>query len=270
MFQVGELVFVGLGLHDEDGISLRGLREVKKADSVFVELHTGLMRGLKIDKLGNMVQKKVSLVSRRMLEEESGAQILAAASKENTAFLVPGDPLIATTHVDLRIRAEKAGIKTRVVHGSSIISAVIGLTGLQNYKFGRSVSIPFADVGAVLETPYNVVKANLKAGLHTLCFLDMKAEETRYMDVKEALETLLALERKKGEQAITGSTLAVGVARAGSKNSAVKADFVQDLLDFDFGEPPHSLVFPGKLHFMEVEALIQLASGPRKMRKLIK
>ncbi len=270
VFQVGELVFVGLGLHDEDGISLRGLREVKNADSVFVELHTGLMRGFKIDKLGNMVQKKVSLVSRRMLEEESGAQILAVASKENTAFLVPGDPLIATTHVDLRIRAEKAGIKTRIVHGSSIISAVIGLTGLQNYKFGRSVSIPFVDVGAVSETPYNVVKANLKAGLHTLCFLDMKAEETRYMTVKAALETLLALERKKGEQTITGSTLAVGVARAGSKNSVVKADFVQDLLDFDFGEPPHSLVFPGKLHFMEVEALIQLASGPRKMRELIK
>lgn len=270
MFQVGELVFVGLGLHDEDDISLRGLREVKKADSVFVELHTGLMRGLKIDKLGKLAQKKISLVSRRMLEEESGAQILEAASKGNTAFLVPGDPLIATTHVDLRIRAEKAGIKTRVVHGSSIISAVIGLTGLQNYKFGRSVSIPFADAGAVSETPYNVVNANLKAGLHTLCFLDMRAEETHYMIIKEALETLLELERMKGEQAVTGGTLAVGVARAGSRDSVAKADFVQNLLSFEFGEPPHSLVFPGRLHFMEVEALIQLAGGPKEIRKLTK
>ena len=69
--------------------------------------------------------------------------VLRRAKEEKVAFLVSGDPLIAATHVDLRIRAEKQGIKTRVVHGASVISAVIGLSGLQNYKYGRSVTIPF-------------------------------------------------------------------------------------------------------------------------------
>jgi len=267
---MGELVFVGLGLYDENDISLRGLEEVKKSDFVFAELYTSLMKGLKIEKLENLTGKKIVSLSRRMLEEENGRQILAAAQKGKTIFLVPGDPLIATTHVDLRIRAEKAGIKTRVIHGASIISAAIGLSGLQNYKFGRSVTIPFSNSDIVSETPYNVVKANLKAGLHTLCFLDIRKEEKRYMTIKEALEILLTMEQVKREFMIARDTLVVGIARAGSKNPVVKTGLLDEVLDYDFGSPPQTLIVPGKLHFVEAEALIKLANAPESIRKLIK
>jgi diphthine synthase len=30
----------------------------------------------------------------------------------------------------------------------------------------------------------------------------------------------------------------------------------------DFGAPHHSIVVPGKLHFMEAEALVELAGAP--------
>lgn len=265
-----ELVFIGLGLYDENDISLRGLEEVKKANFVFAELYTSLMKGLSIEKLENLTGKKIVKASRRMLEEENGKQIIEAAQKGKTVFLVPGDPLIATTHVDLRIRAEKAGIKTRIIHGASIISAAIGLSGLQNYKFGRSVTIPFTEGDAVYETPYNVVKANLEVGLHTLCFLDIRVEKKRYMTIKEALETLLAIEKRKQNSIITGNSLVVGIARAGSKNPVVKAGLLKEVLDYDFGSPPHTLIFPGKLHFMEAKALIELADAPESIRKLIK
>jgi len=184
--------------------------------------------------------------------------------------LVPGDPLIATTHVDLRIRAEKQGIKTRVVHGASIVSAVVGLSGLQNYKYGRSVTIPFSNQGLVSETPYNVIRANKKLGLHTLCFLDIKAEEKRYMTVKEGMEALLSVEKQKRQRVVTPETIAVGVARAGSTVPVVKADRVNELLKFDFGAPPHSIVFLGRLHFMEAEALIALAKAPETVREMVK
>jgi diphthine synthase len=267
---VSELIFVGLGLYDENDISLNGLKEIKNADFVFAELYTSLMEGLNIEKLENLAGKKIALVSRRMLEEEDGRQILAATLRGKAVFLVPGDPLIATTHMDLRIRAEKAGIKTRIVHGASIISAAIGLLGLQNYKFGRSVTIPFADGGDVSETPYNVVKANLKAWLHTLCFLDIRVEENRYMTIKEALETLLVTEKRKRESIITQDMLVVGIARAGSRKPAVKAGMLNEVLNYDFGSPPYTLIFPGKLHFMEAEALVTLADAPESIRKLVK
>lgn len=265
-----ELVFVGLGLYDENDISLRGLEEIKRADFVFAELYTSLMEGLRIKKLEKLTEKNIVLVSRRMLEEENGRRILAAAQKGKVVFLVPGDPLIATTHVDLRIRAVKAGIKTLIIHGASIISAAIGLSGLQNYKFGKSVTIPFTNGGAVSETPYNVVKANLKTGLHTLCFLDIRAEEKRFMTIKEALETFLAIEKSKRESVITRNKLVVGIARAGSRNPTVKADMLDKMLDYDFDSPPHTLIFPGKLHFIEVEALIKLADAPESISRLIK
>jgi len=267
---MGELVFVGLGLHDENDVSLRGLEEVRKADFVFVELYTSLMKGLNIEKLENLTGKKIVVVNRKMLEEENGRQILAVAKKGRTVFLVPGDPLIATTHVNLRIKAKKSGIKTHLVHGASIVSAAIGMSGLQNYKFGRSVTIPFTDGCIVSETPYNVVKTNLEAGLHTLCFLDVRAGEKRFMTIKEALETLLVTEKRRGESIITYSTLVVGIARAGSMSPVVKAGLLGEALDYDFGSPPHTLVFPGKLHFVEAEALIELANAPESVKKLIR
>jgi len=267
---LGELVFVGLGLFNELDISLRGLEEVRKADTVFAELYTSLMSGLSIQKLQKLVKKKISVVSRQVLEEEEGKRILQEAEKGKTVFLVPGDPLIATTHVDLRIRAEKMGIRTRVIHGASIVSAVIGLSGLQNYKYGRSVTVPFPEKGFIPETPYTVIQVNQRMGLHTLCFLDIRAEEKRYMTVKEGLESLLAIEKRKENRVITPDTLVVGIARAGSEKPTVKAGFIGDVLNYDFGAPPHTLVFPGRLHFMEAEALVTLAKAPELIREMAK
>ncbi len=137
--------------------------------------------------------KKVQVVSRRELEEENGIIILEAAQKGKVAFLVPGDPFIATTHVTLRIDAEKHGIKTRIIHGASIISAIISLSGVHNYKFGKTVTVPFPENFS--ETPYNVIAQNKKLGLHTLCLLDLKANEKQFLSINQAIAMLLEVEQ---------------------------------------------------------------------------
>jgi len=266
---LGELTFIGMGLNRETDISLRGLKKAQSADVVFAEFYTSLMPELNLHKLEELIGKQVHVVSRRDLEEEEGRRIIEKADKGKVVLLVSGDPLIATTHVDLRIRAEKLGIRTSVVHGASIVSAVIGLSGLQNYKFGRSVTLPFPEVG-VVETPYNVIAENKKMGLHTLCFLDFRAEEKMYLTIREGLQALLALEKRKHQGVVTVDTLAVGIARAGSENPTVRADFAEKLLKFDFGKPPHSLVFPTSLHFMEAEALITLAKAPELVKEMVR
>ena len=263
---MNELVFIGLGLYDEKDISIRGLEEIREADAVFAEFYTSLMPGLSIRKLEEMTGKAVKVVSRRVLEEEEGQQLFEEAKKGKAVFLVPGDPMIATTHMDLRISAEKKGIKTRVIHGASAVSAVRGISGLQNYKFGKAVTIPFSERGFVSETPYNVIRENKKMGLHTMCYLDIKAEEQRYLTIKEALQTLLETEKLKRKQVITSKTLVMGVARAGSIQPTVKAGYLEEVINYDFGVPPHTLIFPGKLHFMEAEALITLADAPEEVR----
>ena len=265
---MNELVFIGLGLYDEKDISIRGLEELKEADAVFAEFYTSLMPGLSVQKLEEMIGKEVQVVSRRVLEEEEGQVIFEAAKKGKAAFLVQGDPMIATTHVDLRISAKKRGIRTRVIHGASAVSAVRGISGLQNYKFGKAVTVPFYEQGFVSETPYNVIRENKKMGLHTMCYLDIKAEEQRFLTVNEALQTLLELEKQKKEQVITKKTLVMGVARAGSAEPSVKAGYLENVLNNDFGAPPHTLIVPGKLHFMEAEALITLADAPTEVRRM--
>jgi diphthine synthase len=262
-----EIVFVGLGLNDELGISLHGVEEVRSAKNVFIELYTSLLPDFSMDHLKEIVGKKITVVARKELEEQNGETILEAAKTGKTVLLVPGDPLIATTHIALRILAEKKGIRTRVVHGASILSAIMGMSGLHNYKFGKSVTIPFPDE-TPSETPYETITQNAKLGLHTLCLLDVKAEKERYLTVYEGLQSLLKMEQKRKEGIIKPETLAVGIARAGSKAPTVRAGFVKNLLNYDFGLPPHTLIFPGKLHFMEAEALIVLAGAPEQLREV--
>src|SRR3972149_2023762 len=244
-----ELVFIGLGLHDEKGISLQGLEETETADYAFIELYTSLLPNFSVKRFETMTAKQIRVVQRRDLEEENGAIILDAAERGKTVFLVPGDPFIATTHVTLRIEAEKRGVQTRTIHGASIISAIIGLSGLHNYKFGKTVTVPFPENSS--QTPYNVIAENKARGLHTLCLLDLKADEQRFLSIKEGLQLLLAVESTNRKGAVTLETLAVGAARVGSVSPALKAEWVAELLGYDFGGPPQSLIFPGELHFME-------------------
>ena len=265
---MNELVFIGLGLNDEKGISIKGLDETKSADQVFMEQYTNLMVDFSIARFEALCGKKVQVVSRRALEEENGKVILEAAKTGKTVFLVPGDPFIATTHVTLRIDAEKQGIKTRIIHGTSIMSAIVSLSGLHNYKFGKTVTVPFPENFS--ETPYNVIAQNKKMGLHTLCLLDLKANENLFLTINQAVKMLREVEEKKKLGAVTPDTAAVGIARAGGNTPTLKADFIRDLADFDFGQPPYSLIFPGDLHFMEVDSLIAFAGAPVGFRRLSK
>lgn len=263
-----QLVFVGLGLNDDKGITLGGLEEAKSADAVFMETYTSRMPDFNRERFENSIGKKIQLVTRQSLEEENGKAILDIAKKGKAVFLVPGDPFIATTHVTLRIDAEKLGIQTRVIHGISIMSAIVSLSGLHNYKFGKTVTIPFPENFS--ETPYNTIAQNKNLGLHTLCLLDLKEPENRYLSINQALQSLISVEEKKQQKIVTPNTVAVGLARAGSNRPLLKADFIKNLVNFDFGEPPYSLIFPGDLHFMEADALIAFAGAPLEFKRLSK
>lgn len=264
---MNELVFVGLGLHDERSLSLHGLDEIKTADETFIELYTSVMSGFSYEHLEKLCRRRVRVLLRKEIEEENGRLVLEAAERGKVVLLVPGDPLIATTHVALRIEAEKRGIRTRIIHGASIISAVIGLSGLHSYKFGKSVTIPFPDETASI-TPYEVIKQNTERGLHTLCLLDIKIEKQYYLSIHDALRALLAVEKQKNAKIVTQDTLVVGIARAGSNEPVVKVDSVRKLLSHDFGDPPYCLIMLGKLHFMEAEALICFAGAPERLREI--
>ncbi len=249
------LFLIGIGLGDADDITLKGLELLKKADKVYLENYTSILN-CDIKELEKVIDKKVELANREVVEKKAETTILQAAKDGDCALLVIGDPLVATTHVDLIERAKKANISVSVVHNASIISA-IGSTGLQVYKFGKTTSIPFVQKDYMPETPYEILAENQKIGAHTLFLLDLKPEENKFMSVNDAIDYLLKLELKLNKKVFSRDTFCVGCARVGAKDQLIKAGLAKDLQSIDFGKPVHCLVVPGKLHFVEEEFLQQ-------------
>lgn len=258
------LIFIGLGLYDERDISVKGLDAIHAADVVYAEFYTSRLMGATFEKLEAFYGRNISLLSRRQVEVDPSW--IEEAGDKDVAFLVGGDAMVSTTHLDLRLRAAKMGIKTRVIHSSSIVTAVSGLCGLQNYRFGRSTTIPFPYISRgkriIAETPYQVLKENLDRNLHTMLFLDIQSDSgERYMTVNEGAALLLEMQEAAGER-LLDETLGIGIARAGSDDAAVKADLLPCLQSYDFGGPLHILIVPARLHFMEAQALVELAGAP--------
>ena len=241
------VTFVGLGLNDEKGMSLEGLEEARRSGAVYAEFYTNSMTGLDLGRLEALVGKKVQILDRKNLEDDGGREIIRIAQDRSVVLLVPGDPMIATTHVSLRLSFAKQGIRSRIIHAASIMSAVCGATGLQSYKFGKAITIPYDDPlpPSVIDT----ISDNRSRGLHTLLLLDVKADRDRQLTIPGAIEKIARARTDMNEM------LVVGAARVGAWDEKVRAAKMRRLIQEDFGETPHSMVAVGKLHFVEAEAL---------------
>ncbi len=159
--------------------------------------------------------------------------------------------MTATTHSSLVLDARKKGVKVWIIHGSSIFTAVAE-TGLFLYNFGKTTSIPFEN--EKVETPYDVIKQN--KDLHTLCLLDLRSKEKKFMRASEAIAYLLGVEAKRKEKVFLDETLCVICAGLGSEKQVIKAGKAKDLLKVKVDVLPQCLIIPGKLHFMEEELLL--------------
>lgn len=266
------LYLVGMGLGDEKDITLRGLEIVRKCERVYLEAYTSLLSfGLSnnaVSTLEDLYGRPVILADREMVEQGM-EQILEEACTSDVAFLVVGDPFGATTHSDLVVRARKMGVEVKVIHNASVMNAV-GVCGLQLYRFGETISIPFFTETWKPASFYDKIKANKQLGLHTLCLLDIRVKEPsieslcrgkkdyeppKFMTINTAIEQLLEIEEKRAESAYNEDTHCVGLVRLGSEMQKIVAGSMKDLLTIDFGPPLHCLVIVGKTHPLEEEML---------------
>ncbi|WP_101296414.1 diphthine synthase [Halegenticoccus soli] len=252
------LTFVGLGLYDERSITVEGRDALRGADRVFAEFYTSKLLGATVADLEAHHGVEIEVRDRAGVEQRPDP-ILDAAETEDVVFLTAGDTMISTTHADLRLRAIERGVDARVIHGVTAESAASGLTGLQNYRFGKAVTLPFPYAHGADGVPKSVtesVEANRERGLHTLVYLDIKAERDEYMTADAAASTLAT---------DWNDALGVVVARAGSPDPVVAADRLSALAERDFGDPLHLLVIPGDLHHIEADALRELAGAPPEL-----
>ena len=258
---------IGLGLGDEKDITVRGLECVKQCSHLYLEYYTSLL-GIDTNKLEEFYGVPIIVADRNMVETEA-EKIYENARDNNIGFLVVGDPLCATTHIDIILRARKLGIKVEVVHNASVMGAAASC-GLQLYQYGYTISIPLFEGDWKPDSFYNRIKYNMNGGMHTLCLLDIKVKEPdyeammkgktkflppRFMTVNTAINQLLEIESIRGENVISKDSLAVGMARLGQPTQKIIFGTLEELRCIDFGPPLHCMALCGELHPVELELL---------------
>ncbi|KAK6904395.1 diphthine synthase [Kwoniella mangroviensis CBS 8507] len=288
---------IGLGLSDEKDITVKGLEAVKRCERVYLESYTSILMVDK-ERLEAFYEKEVIIATREMVELEAD-EILRDSDKVDIAFLVVGDPLGATTHTDLLLRARSLQIPTQVIHNASILTA-LGSTGLQMYNFGQTLSLVFYTETWRPDSWFERLEENLRIGVHTLVLLDIKVREQseenmargrliyeppRYMNPHQAFSQILLTESLRhpkdpsssssddGEIRIEpkpsllppSETLAISLSRIGTPTQKLISGTLEELAQLseeEFGDPLHSVVIVGKkLHPLEFEYAGRFAVG---------
>lgn len=262
------LFMIGLGLGDEKDITVKGLEAVKSCDYIYLEHYTSILPNCQISKLEEFYGKTITIANRELVEQQSD-EIIKKAKDFNVAFLVVGDVFGATTHTDFVLRAKEEKIETKIINNASIMN-VIANTGLELYKFGKTTSMVFFEESWKPKNVYETLQDNLSIGLHTLILLDIKVAEAsienikrgideklppRFMTVNQGLKQLLELEEAENKKLISEETIAIGCARMGCTDEFIKTGTIKELLKADFGGPLHCLIIPGKMHFIEEDAI---------------
>jgi len=245
------LWFVGLGISGTQSIPIEVVKILQKADFVYLESFTSPIYKQQEEEIKNMVNGSFKIAKRWLVED--GQEILKTSKSSTVVLLSYGDPYVATTHIELRTRAKLENIETNTIHSASAITSMTGEAGLQFYKVGRMVTIMNEKKSTI--TPYTAIFKNLTQGLHSIILLEYNHDENYFLDPKDAISNLLDVEKEQKRNVVNNDTFAIVASRIGFKTQKITSGKFSNLLKVDFGEPPHSIIITGKLHFTESDAI---------------
>jgi diphthine synthase len=255
------LSFVGLGLGSVEYLTRGAEKALLSAEKVYLDTYTGYLSSELEAFLRNLLGERLIYADRKKLEDGLH-EIVDEAKEKEIVIAAPGDPLIATTHVSILLEAVKKGVGVSLIHGVSIISAAASYSGLSAYKFGRSLTIPREASDQVLEGVYQVVAQNEEHGLHSLILLDTADGG---LGAGEAAEYLLRTEEKIGHGVFDRNRIVVVLANVGLRTALKMCHTVGELPRTILPPPPHVLIFPGDLNFVEREALKMIACCDKEL-----
>ncbi len=200
-------------------------------------------------------------------EVEKPSEILELARNSPVALLVVGDPMQATTHIDLEAHCDEQSIEFSVIPGLSATSLAVSLSGLQSYRFGRQVTLPFAYGDYLPTSPLELIDANYRSDLHTLVLLDldptgMGVEQPQPMRPAQAVELLQKMaERLTEREGDTRDSMSTPIAQwdsillsdLGTPDQRVVSGNLEDIAKVDRGRI-HCLILPAEFSGLEREA----------------
>ena len=199
------LALIGIGPGKVSSMTLEAVELARHADVRLYEAYTALWSEEALQELEQEIGS-IQRVMRPAIEQPE--DLLEMAKSQLVAVLVVGDPMQATTHIDLQLRAEHAGIPVHVVHGISITTLVPGATGVSNYKFGRSTTLTYPYGDWIATSPLEVMVQNYSQKLHTLVLFDLDPSgagtgDQRPMQAPDAAESIAKMVAKYKQMELT-------------------------------------------------------------------
>lgn len=251
------LYFVGLGLNPKQ-ITKEAEDALKTIDKIYVECYTSSYSN-DIKEVEKITKEKIILIYREDVELYFD-KIINEAKKEDVAFCVFGNLTSATTHSSIILDAKNKKVRYKIIPGISIISVVPMLTGLEEYRFGRTVSIVKPVENYSPTGFFDYILENKKLGLHTLCLLDIKIEKNKkpyFMSCKDAAKRLLEISKERKQNIEDWNVIVVS--SACSPKQKIKLAKLKELVkDKTNYTAPSCLVITGKISMAEEEFLQQL------------
>ena len=250
------LFIIGLGLGFKD-ISLRAMEAARKANELLLEPYTSFLPEGYVGFIERETGKKALPLSRQDLEDDVKATV-GRAKDSDVALLVPGDPLVATTHHLIINTARALGIGVEVFHSASAFTAAIGECGLDIYKFGPTVTIPFWFENYRPTSFLDAICKNLENGEHTLVLLDIDQKAYRPMGIGEAAAIMRAAEESKPHGLVNSGLKVVVIANAGREGQEIRYAELGEIgsgMERSLAGKAIALVVPAKMSFAEEENL---------------
>ncbi len=250
------LWLIGIGPGDLDHITQRARRVARECSKRYLEGYTAVLPPAEEERLESVVGAWERLMRDGV---ESPEKLLEEARDGAVALLVVGDPMQATTHIDLEERCSEEGIGFHVIPGLTATALAVSLSGLQSYRFGRQVTIPFSDGDYLPTSPFEMICRNKEAGMHTLALLDldptgMGLEQPRPMTPREAVDHLVRMNNRcdlfdESVEDWNGLLLS----DLGTEEERVLSGSMQELSQIEGGHL-HALIVAADFSGMEAEA----------------
>ena len=196
------LWLIGLGPGNLDYMSKAAIDVGKACSHRFLEGYTAILPSDQEVRLESFIGNWEKIMRPQV---EDPKELLKLAKEVPVALLIVGDPMQATTHIDLEARCDELGINFNVIPGITATALAVSLSGLQSYRFGRQVTIPYSYGNYLPSSPLEMIYRNYENNLHTLVLLDldptgMGVEEPTPMSPIDAFRILQKMEEKMEDE----------------------------------------------------------------------
>ena len=227
------LFLIGLGLSKDD-ITLAALDACRFCGELYLDRHTSRIDAATTDHISSTTGKRIVDLTRQDMEE-GAKELVSLSSRKEIAVLCGGDPLMATTHKILLIEAARQNVPVRIIHSNSIITAAIGESGLDFYRFGKVCTVPKWSQNYKPVSFYETIHGNLTSDAHSLILLDYDSKSESTISIKEAIATLEEAEKAYGKGIVRDDSYIMILHNISAKDSRLIYTRLKEAKEMEIG-----------------------------------